>query len=193
MRSFRIALVAALAAFSTGLFAQNGPRAELGLTYNYVRTNAPPDGCGCFSTNGGSLSLAWRLRPRISLVGDVGVTRASDIGSGNHDLTLTTFLFGPRFHFPEKRSGTEPSRYALKPFAQVLLGGAHASGALSGAASGSSNGFAFAAGGGLDLSLNRRIALRLLQTDYLLTRIPNGVNDNQNNLRVASGVVIRLK
>jgi hypothetical protein len=64
---------------------------------------------------------------------------------------------------------------------------------LSGTASGSSNGFAFAAGGGVDMSLNRRIALRLLQTDYLLTRVPNGVNDNQNSLRVASGVVIRLK
>jgi peptidoglycan-associated lipoprotein len=186
-------MLPALAAVSTVLFAQDAPRAELGLAYNYLRTNAPPDGCGCFSMNGGSVSFAWRLRPRISLVADIGATRVGDVTSEHHDLTLTTLLFGSRFHFPEKRMGTEQARYALKPFAQVLFGGAHASGALSGTASGSSNGFAFAAGGGVDMSLNRRIALRLLQTDYLLTRVPNGVNDNQNSLRVASGVVIRLK
>ncbi len=35
--------------------AQGAPVAELGVDYNYVRANAPPEGCGCFSH-------AWRER-----------------------------------------------------------------------------------------------------------------------------------
>ena len=48
------------------------------------------------------------------------------------------------------------------------------------------------AGGGLDISLTRRIALRALEADYYLTRFDNGVNDHQNNLRIAAGVIVRF-
>jgi hypothetical protein len=48
------------------------------------------------------------------------------------------------------------------------------------------------AGGGLDVGLTRRIALRAFEADYYLTRFDNGVNDHQNNLRIAVGVIIRF-
>lgn len=168
-------------------------RAELALGYTYVHTNAPPSGCGCFSMNGGFGSVAWQVKPRIALIGEVGVTHASDIAPARNDLTLTSFLFGPRFSYARKPTAGElPAVHGLAPFAQVLLGGAHASGALSGTTSGSSNGFAFSAGGGLDLGLSRRFAWRMFQTEYFLTHIPNGVNDHQNNFRLSSGLVIRF-
>jgi hypothetical protein len=55
-------------------------------------------------------------------------------------------------------------------------------------------GAAFAAdfGGGVDLSLNRRFSLRLIQADYLLTTFDNGSNNHQNNLRISAGVVIHF-
>jgi hypothetical protein len=48
------------------------------------------------------------------------------------------------------------------------------------------------AGGGLDIGLTRHIAVRAFEADYYLTRFDNGVNDHQNNLRIAAGVVIRF-
>jgi hypothetical protein len=49
-----------------------------------------------------------------------------------------------------------------------------------------------AAGGGLDLTLTRHLAIRLVQTDYLLTLLPNQSNDHQNNFRFSTGVLFRF-
>jgi len=57
-------------------------------------------------------------------------------------------------------------RRALQPFAQILVGGAHAGGGLTGVADGNS-GFAGRLGGGVDLPLTSRISVRLAQVDYL--------------------------
>jgi len=81
------------------------------------------------------------------------------------------------------------------PFSQVLLGGAHASGALTPAPSGlaaSANSFAMTAGGGVDINLTPHLALRAVQADYFLTRFNNGANDQQNNFRVGTGIVYRF-
>ena len=48
------------------------------------------------------------------------------------------------------------------------------------------------AGSGLDISITRHMAVRALEADYFLTRFNNGVNDHQNNLRLAAGIVIRF-
>jgi peptidoglycan-associated lipoprotein len=34
--------------------AQSGSLVDAGVDYNYVRSNAPAGGCGCFALNGGS-------------------------------------------------------------------------------------------------------------------------------------------
>jgi peptidoglycan-associated lipoprotein len=171
---------------------QYGP-VEVAFGYTFMHTNAPPSGCGCFSMNGGFGSVAWQLKPTFALVGEIGATHASDINPAKNDLTLTTFLFGPRFSARRKLSAGEvPRLHGLTPYAQLLFGGAHASGALSGTTSGSSNGFAFAAGGGVDLGLSHKLAWRVFQTEYLLTRIPNGVNDHENNFRLSSGLLIHF-
>ena len=107
------------------------------------------------------------------------------MGAGNHEVTAN----------PNSRSACNTSKGADQvdeTFVQVLFGGVHASGALSGVASGSSNGVAFSAGGGLDDRLNRHFTVRILQPEYLYTHIPNGVNDHQNSLRFSSGVVFHF-
>jgi peptidoglycan-associated lipoprotein len=174
------------------VLAQQGSALQVGIAYNYLHTNAPPKGCGCFSMNGGNGSAAWRLSSRFALSGEIGVTRATNVTPDGDDLTLTNFLFGPRFYILSGTSQPEHFHHGLAPFAQVLAGGVHASGTLSGNSSGSSNGFAFAAGGGLDESLSRHIALRLFQPEYLYTHIPNGSNNHQNNFSISSGLVIRF-
>jgi peptidoglycan-associated lipoprotein len=157
---------------------------ELALTYDWMRANAPVGGCGCFALNGGGASLAWPLSPRIALAAEVGATRAS-----SQNLTLVTYSAGPRFRFltPERESHNR-----LAPYAQLLLGGSHASGTLAGTAGQSSNAFAFRAGGGLDVPLNGVLTLRAFQADYLFTRFPNQVNDRQNIVQLGAGLVFRF-
>ena len=190
----RAAFIAVLLAALAGAFAppaaaqENAGRFEVGGDYNYVRTNAPPGGCGCINLNGGDGWVSYNLTRSWAVVGQIGAQHASNIGgTSGADLTLTSYLFGGRF---SQRIGDR-----LLPFAQVLLGGAHASGALAPQNSGlggSGNAFAFTAGGGLDIGLTRRLAIRAVDLDYYLTRFDNGVNQRQNNLKVSAGVIFRF-
>jgi opacity protein-like surface antigen len=60
----------------------------------------------------------------------------------------------------------------------------------------SDSGIAFVVGGGVDLNLSSRIGVRLLQTDYVLTRFSNrnGASSelNQANFRASTGFVLKL-
>ena len=166
-------------------------RAELALDYSYLRSNAPPGGCGCFNLNGGSATFAWALKPgaSIALVGDITADQAGSISSSGYSLTLSAYTLGARYR---QHIGHSP----LQPFGQVLVGLAHSSGSLVGGQSpaASNAGAAFAAnlGGGLDLRANRRFSFRLIEADYLLTTFDNGTNDHQNNLRLSTGVVLHF-
>jgi hypothetical protein len=91
--------------------------------------------------------------------------------------TLVTYLFGPKIFY---RSGP------FTPFAQVLFGGAHVN------ISGVPSCFALAAGGGLDVSLNHRFAVRVAQVEYLRTTFNDGSTGHQNNVRASAGVVFRF-
>jgi len=167
--------------------AQDVPLGEAGIDYNYVHTNAPPGGCGCFSMNGGDAWIDYNLPRSFAIVAQVSSQHASNIGGSGADLTLTSYLFGYRYSL--HKSGQ------FVPFAQVLLGAAHASGSFAPGNAGypgSANAFAMTAGGGLDMSLSSRFGVRAFQVDYYFTRFANGVNDRQNNLRISTGVIFRF-
>jgi outer membrane immunogenic protein len=177
IRSLFAALFLSLTAFP--LCAQDRPRSEIALDYNYVHTNAPPGGCGCFSMNGGSGSFAFHFKPGFAAVADVGAVHAGNVDSTGLSLTLTSFLFGPRVSH-------QIGMARLIPYAQMLAGAVHSSGGLAPA---SSTSFAAAVGGGLDLRLTHHIAIRPIQVEYFVTTLPNGTDGHQNNLRVDSGLV----
>ena len=167
--------------------AQKGSLIDVGVDYNYVRSNLPAGGCGCFALNGGSGWVAFNFGRSLGIVGEIASQDASNISTSGADLTLTSFLAGPRYR--RRVAGR------FVPFVQLLVGGAHAGGGLAPGSSGlpgSANAFAMIAGGGLDIGFTRRIAVRAFEADYYLTRFDNGVNDHQNNLRIAAGVIIRF-
>lgn len=164
-------------------------RPDLAVEYTYVHSNAPPGGCGCFSLNGGSVSVAQPLGTgHLAAAADMAVTHGSGINAGGYDLTLFSFTSGLRYR-PFLRS-------RWSPFGQVLIGVANAGGTLveghSPAAGDSPLNFASLVGGGLDYRLRGPWSVRLIEADYLLTRSTNGVNDHQNNLRVSAGIVLRF-
>ena len=163
--------------------AQSLSRLEVGADYNYVRSNAPPGGCTCFSLNGGDASVAYHFDRGISAVAEVSSVHAGNINGSGADLTLTSYLFGPRYHWHNHSNFT--------PFAHVLLGGSHAGSSFAGGRSGA-NAFAAKVGGGVDYALTHRFSLRPFEANYYLTHFDNGVNDHQNNLQLGAGVVFHF-
>jgi outer membrane immunogenic protein len=198
------ALLLTLAAISTVNAAAQAPAAtqagpasdslsgpELAVGYTFLHSNAPPGGCGCFNLNGANATFALPVKPRsFELVGDITITHAGGITSSGYSLTLSTFTAGGRYlhrlgHFP------------VQAYGQGLIGVAHSSGTLIPAQNpgvSSNAGAAFAAnlGGGVDLDINRRFSLRLVEADYLITTFDNNVNNRQNHLRISSGVIVRF-
>ncbi len=165
------------------LMAQTQPSSEIALDYTYVHTNAPPGVCGCFSMNGGSGSYAYHFGPQFAAVIEVGAVHASKIDSTGLDLTLTSYLGGPRFYYRRPHA-------RFVPYGQVLLGAVRATGGLAPAnAGGASSATVFGStlGGGIELNVSRRIALRVAQVDYFVTTFDNKVDGHQNNLRISAG------
>jgi outer membrane immunogenic protein len=165
-------------------------RPEVALGYNYAHSNAPVGDCGCFSLNGGNVSVAVPLSyAHLSIVGDVAAARAGSVSNTGLDLTLSTYTAGLRYSVPR-------TRLPLQPFGELLVGLAHSSGSLveANATSDSNKGAAFASliGGGIDLRATRRFSIRLIEANYLVTTFDNGSNNHQNNLRISTGLVIRF-
>jgi outer membrane protein OmpA-like peptidoglycan-associated protein len=142
---------------------------------------------------GASGSLAINLNKWFGIVADIGGYHGGSTSTENSG-TIVSYLFGPRVYF---RNSTR-----VTPFAQVLFGGAHLNVGSPPAAqtppipSFTSNAFAFAAGGGLDVKVAKHVSLRLAQVEYFLTNFtptsvfPAGSSFNhQNNLRFSSGVL----
>jgi len=163
---------------------------ELALTYSHLRSNAPAGGCGCFSLNGGSASLALPVRSSaFAIAGDVTSATASGISANRYDLSLTVYSGGVRYAPPLRRA-------RWQPFGQMLVGVGHSEGSLIHAQIGSgsyrANAFAAQIGGGIDFGIRRHFSVRLIQADYLATAFNNGSNNHQNNLKIDAGLVFRF-
>ncbi len=186
-------LCGALLLFAGVASAQDSPKVEAFGGYSYLRANDFNTG---LNFNGGSGSLAYNLTPMFGIVGDFGGYHWSQSGA---DATVVSYLLGPKVAL---RHGP------ITPFAQVLFGGAHASGSAfnQGCAarvrgegttctvSGSENAFAMTIGGGVDWNATPHIGIRLIQAEYLMTRFSgfgNNGSNTQNNARISTGVVFR--
>jgi hypothetical protein len=118
----------------------------------------------------------------------------------NVNSSAYTFLFGPRFSY---------RRWAhLTPYAEGLVGLENirfTSEDVGLTRPVSSNSIAVGLGGGIDVPLNRRFAIRLIEADYIPTRFREIVLDpvtlqpsfsgekrTQENLRVSIGFVLRF-
>jgi peptidoglycan-associated lipoprotein len=194
LRALRIAVLLTSVALPVltraGSLIMEGPTSpEVAVTYTYVRANAPPGECSCFSMNGASASFAKPFgEGHWAGVFDLSAAHASGISAGNYDLTLSVFTAGARYRpWPDSR---------WNPFGEALVGASHASGSLvegnTPAAQDGSLRFASNVGGGLDYWLNDHWSLRVLQADYLLTTYSNRTNNHQNNLRLGIGAAFHF-
>jgi opacity protein-like surface antigen len=189
--------------YSRGLNSYT-PRIEWFMGYSYLQ-GVPELAAGnrLVYLNGGSTSIAFNFNRYFGLVGDFGgfndtrllLTSADGGPSVNDEVqkgTVFTYMGGPRLSFRKYERVT--------PFVQALFGGMHASEIKTGCVGNcpqlpSANSFAMTAGGGLDLRVSHRIAIRLIQAEYLMTRfddLSTGATATQNDMRLSAGLVLRF-
>ncbi len=180
----KIGLIVFVLALLSGLASAQIPTSgNVYVGYSYYNTDLSG---GRSSFNGWTASGEGKIFPFIGIVGEYTGTYGSEnipliacaatfCPTTNVSLHEQTFLFGPR---------VSVSVGKIRPFAEVLIGGAHLS-ANNGV--GSDTSFATAIGGGIDYKIIRPVAWRL-QVDYVQTRF----SGTQNNVRVSTGIVIRF-
>jgi hypothetical protein len=190
------ALLGMILLFGTAAFAQDSPKMEVSGDFSYMRFNPQNNnitGLGDFSLNGGGGAFTYFLKDSIGIKaefeGYASTTRNFPGGfpvSGN----LFTYNVGPVYKYRTEH---------FQPFVEAMFGGAHSNayvnicnvtgGCIN---SPSNNAFDFIIGGGLDIPLNKSIAIRAAEADYVLTRFGNSYtsgNNNQSNFRIQAGVV----
>lgn len=178
MKKFVIVLVLVLLA---SIFAVGQEKGSVFGGYQYLSIDTQDSGVGRQSAHGWNTDVAARVAKNVSIVGDI---------SGNYKtidgikVNAYNFLFGPRI---------SASVGKVTPFAEVLVGVAHASFSQSGVSLGS-KGFAFALGGGLDVNASKHVAVRLAKFDYVRDHISNDLvgSTNLNNYRYATGIVFKF-
>ena len=213
MKTRWMLFVAMALALSASAVAQDPPKIEITGDYSYFRYNPSLPALQNRNLNGGGFDASFFLRPAIAFKADLqfygGTTFTTTFGALNTNAgfipagtysangTLKTYLFGPmvkaRFH-------------KFEPFGEVLFGVAHvdayanlskviaATPTATLHVQGNQNPFTLAAGGGVDLPVGKRFAIRIAEVDYVLTRLTNVLTstNNQNNFRYIAGVQFRF-
>lgn len=173
--------------------AQGISRVETFAGYSYVHMRD----LGTANLNGGSASVAFNPEGWFGIVGDVGGYAGTKNGLNG---IVWTYLFGPRVAMRRGR---------ITPFAQGLFGGAYTTAdpplevdslvqprreapIAGGGVFASSNTFAMAAGGGVDVNATKHLSVRAVQAEYLMTQFKDGIHNRQNSVRVSAGVVFRF-
>jgi len=154
------------------------PRLEFGANYNYFHANAPPGQCGCFSLNGGSGTVVYNITSHWAGIADLTVGHATNVDNSLQNILIFDYLFGPRY------TRRNSSRYVY--YGQALLGGAKED--VNFEFTINRNAFAVLAGGGVTTRLKGRLGMTLGEVDWIYSRIPNAVNNRQNDLRIATGI-----
>jgi len=170
----KIALVGLLVGlFSlSALAAENDhPKAEFFGGYQYTRLE------GGVNANGFDLGVTGNFNNYFGITADFGSSYTTQQGVSFNNYTYT---FGPQLSLRGNKGWT--------PFVHALIGGDHASASYLGA-SGSGNGMAVLAGGGVDININRYMAFRGAG-DWMMLH-SNG-STSSKNFRMPVGIVFKF-
>jgi opacity protein-like surface antigen len=159
------------------------PSAEIFGGYSYLSVDLNIDDPDDFfdfddreGVHGFGFSVAGNLSRSVGIVGDFSYNKKSvDFPGGDIDSSVFIFLFGPRF---TARGDT------ANVFGHVLVGGSR----FKVEDFDSDVGFSLGVGGGVDINVSDSVGIRLVQADYIPTRI---FEEWFHNLRFQIGIVFR--
>jgi len=153
--------------------AQETPEWDISGGYSYLKANL---GGSSFNLNGGATSVTEYLNHWLG--GRIEINTYQG-GVSGINVSAQTVTYGPVFSY---------RRYdKFTPFAHVQLGAIHASQGYLGISE-SAFKFAMTSGGGVDVKINQRAAIRL-QADYLMTRF---LTLRQDNVQGSVGLVVHF-
>ena len=187
--------------FSCCAAAQSTPTVEVFGGYSYARVDVT--GITHVNSQGWSASATENLNHRFGGTFEVSGYYATPQFTFpeitfNPRSSIYSVLYGPRFSFRKSERFT--------PSIHALLGIAHLHESQAGFST-SDNSFEAALGGELDVKINERFAIRLIQADYVYTRFRqfqlvitggqlhlelSGPRVGQNNIRASTGIVFRF-
>jgi opacity protein-like surface antigen len=206
MRIRIVVLVGLALLMGRSAFAQEYDKTEISGNYSYASGN-PANTLHRFALNGGGGAIVYNFNRFFGIKGDLQgygaststftaltvnplIAGATIVPSVSASGNLFTYLGGAQLRLPT---------HTFKPFGEILIGGAHTNlyrnlnsvlGVISTGTS--NNSFAFAVGGGFDIRLNKHLAIRPFQMDYLSTSFKDNLvlagNTHQNNWRYLAGL-----
>jgi peptidoglycan-associated lipoprotein len=148
--------------------------------------STPAGGNGNFWLQGGSLDLGFTVLHRFGWATNLTGGHTSNIGPGV-GLNVIDFMTGPRYTVRLATKSKHESRF----FVEALAGGARGFSSVFPKSSGLDDkaaSFAWQAGGGLDISISKHLAIRVVEADYVRSYLPNNGSNVQDHIRLAAGV-----
>ncbi len=204
-----LVVLAVVLACGLSAFAQEVPKAELFMGYEYIRFAPSLSGNPSVNFNGGGGSVNFNINKVLGIkaeftgagTGNLKQCDATGLNCVTRSGNFFTYLFGPQLSYRKNSRVT--------PFAHLLFGGSHSNlyanlapvSTTPTTAEPNKEAFTLAVGGGLDVNAGKHIAIRLAQVDYFMTRFsevgvtPSGATqqiNNQSNFRYMGGIVFRL-
>jgi opacity protein-like surface antigen len=177
-------------------------KAEVFVGYSLLHTDMG-DLDASFNSHGINGAVTGTVSRYVGITGDISYHSKSD------SFSDSTGVYSGKFRTTQYMGGVQIKDYAkdggkLRPFARALAGVANQHADLNGTIFGSpfndslsTNNFALAVGGGLDLKVSNRVDIRLIQAEYNpiffkdqtvgTTTFSGGT---QNNFRLSFGIVI---
>ena len=159
---------------------------EVALTYNAAYSGTA--GSKSFWMQGGSAELDGTFFRGLGVAANFAGLHTGNINSSGVGLDMLIATFGPRY-------AGKPAKGKYSIFGKALVGEAFGFNSVFPGHSGANtvaNNLAVEAGGGIDIALRPRLALRAVDAGWLHTQFPNSTTNAQNNLRVGAGVVLRF-
>ena len=166
---------------------------DVAITYDAVRANH--NAVDNFWMQGGAAELGVRLYRRLGAAARVEGLHSAPSTANGLPISMVVVVVGPRY-----RLTTRGGKYAV--FGEGLVGYADGfrsqfpqnsgPGTTSTQITTNANTLAVEAGGGVDVRLSRKIAIRPIEASYLRTQFPNFTTNVQNSLRVGAGLVFVL-
>jgi len=212
MKFNRALMLGAILLLGVEAWAQEFPRAEVGLNYSYARYAPSASYSKGHSLNGGGGSVVFNWNEYLGIRADLQGYGSNTTGfnipanatfpsglQGNVQGNLFTYLFGPQL---------KVRAHKVEPFGSLLFGGAHTNvygnafktlcqpivGGCGITKAPTAEAFAMSFGGGIDIPINKTVSFRPAELSYLLTRFSNPLTktNNQNNFRYSVGINFNL-
>jgi hypothetical protein len=171
--------VVALLLLPLAVGAQDWPKGEMFGGYGFERFEG-------LNGHGWNAAVMANFNRWFGLGADIGGEYGGKTELGFRvDYNIHSFLFGPQFSARSEK---------VTAFCHFLAGGSRFSagvdlGSSAPGVSANETGFAFMVGGGIDASIGKTLAVRLVQADYHSAWAEGGRGDG---VRVAAGLVVKF-